>query len=75
LASDATFGGSDDSSGLVTFPATTFVNDQWISLDIPLSDFTGLSSKANMAQIIFDTTVNNQPTISSLLVDNIYFYK
>lgn len=75
FGADATFGGGDDSSGLVTYPASTFVNDQWVSLDIPLSNFTGLTNKDNMAQILLDTTVNNQPTITSILVDNIYFYK
>lgn len=44
----------------------------WISLDIPLADFTGLTSRANIAQLIYA----GQPVGSmSLFVDNVYFHK
>ena len=61
---------SDDSSGSVEFNSTGLVNGQWISLDIPLADFTGLTSTSNLAQIFFIS----DGTISGLLVDNMYFY-
>lgn len=64
------FGGGDDSSGRVTFTSTALSSNQWISLDIPLSSF-GLANKNNMAQIFFISDA----TISTLLVDNMYFYK
>lgn len=44
---------------------------QWISLNIPLSAFSGLSSKSTLGQIIF---VNENSAISSFYADNIYFY-
>ncbi|GGD56280.1 glycosyl hydrolase family 16 [Muriicola marianensis] len=70
FGANAAFGGGDDSSSRITFDSSTLVSGQWISLDIPLSDFTGLASRNNLAQIFFIS----DGTISTLLVDNMYFY-
>jgi len=67
---DGAFGGDNDSSGRVTFGDTQLRSNEWVSLDIPLADF-GLSSRANLAQIFFISDA----TISSILVDNMYFYR
>jgi hypothetical protein len=75
------FGGGDDSSGTVKFnnaSSPPLSSNQWISLDIPLSSFTTLTNKNNLAQIFFisaDGTSGNVATISTILVDNMYFYK
>ncbi len=72
------FGGGDDKSGNVKFLSASLSSNQWISLDIPLANFTGLTNRSNLAQIFFissDGTSNNTPTISTILVDNMYFYK
>ena len=66
---DSAFGGGNDSSGSVIISSSSLSTDQWISLDIPLDDF-GLSSRSNLAQIFFVSDA----TISTLLVDNMYFY-
>ncbi len=53
----------------------TIANPQqntWISLDIPLSDFTGLTTKKHIAQFIFSAQPAGNATI---FVDNVYFYK
>lgn len=68
---DGAFGGGDDSSSRVTISDAQLSGNQWISLDIPLADFNGLTSRANLAQIFFISDA----TISSILVDNMYFYK
>lgn len=65
------FGGGDDSSSRVRFESGALTSNQWISLDIPLSSFSTLTSRNNMAQIFFISDA----TISTLLVDNMYFYK
>ncbi|MBT8264795.1 MAG: Ig-like domain-containing protein, partial [Muriicola sp.] len=67
---DAAFDGGDDSSSRVTLASGDLTSGQWISLDIPLSDFTTLTSRSNLAQIFFISDA----TISTLLVDNMYFY-
>lgn len=60
--------------GTGVFTHTIAVSDtrKWISLDIPLSSFQGLSARANVAQIIF---VNESGNIPSVFVDNVYFYQ
>ncbi|MCU0369075.1 MAG: hypothetical protein MUF39_09625 [Cyclobacteriaceae bacterium] len=70
FGANAAFGGGDDSSGRVTFSSAALASNTWISLDIPLSSF-GLASRNNLAQIFFISDA----TISTLLVDNMYFYK
>ena len=41
----------------------------WVGLDIPLSDFTGLTSRTNLAQLILSGDPN------TVYVDNVYFYR
>jgi len=48
---------------------TALPTNQWVSMDIPLSSFAGLTSKAHLVHLIFD----NFPTV--IYVDNIYFHK
>ena len=46
-----------------------FVAGQWVSLDIPLTDFTGMNF-GNVAQIVLQST-----NIGNVWMDNIYFHK
>lgn len=72
-----TFGGGDDSSGSVTITSADLVGGSWISLDIPLSNFS-LTSLNNLGQLVFvtDGSATDFPgTITDILVDNIYLYK
>jgi hypothetical protein len=76
---DGAFGGGDDTGGAITYTSGQLETGNWISFDIPLTDFSentggGLSgfvngAKANVAQIVFASG-----GISTLLVDNMYFY-
>jgi hypothetical protein len=59
-------------SGLHTFTITPAQAQQWISLDIPLSSFTGLSSRTALWQIVFVDVNGNIP---NFYADNIYFRK
>ena len=67
---DNTFGTGDDSSGEITLDNSKLVNGQWYSLDVPFSSLTGLTGRSNLAQVVFVSDA----TISSIYVDNIYFY-
>ena len=64
------YGGGDDKEGEITIVNPTLVTKNWISLDIPLSQFAaaGLTTRANLAQMVFSGTVPN------MFVDNVYFY-
>jgi hypothetical protein len=67
---DGAYGGGDDSEHQIDF--FDLPTHEWVSLDIPLSDFTGLNALNNMAQYI----LVGQPTGSAdIYFDNFYFYK
>jgi hypothetical protein len=70
FGADGAFGGGDDVEHQVNFDMPA--QGQWVSLDIPLSDFTGLTTRANIAQYI----LVGQPTgTNTVFVDNVYFYE
>ena len=68
---DNVFGGGDDSGQELTFAPPILENRKWVSLDIPLSDFTGLVNRGNLAQVVFAS----DNTISAVLIDNLYLYR
>ncbi len=47
------------------------ISEEWVSYDIPLSDFAGLGATDDVDLIFFIS----DGTISSIFVDNIYFYR
>ncbi|MEN0002870.1 MAG: hypothetical protein AAF798_01955 [Bacteroidota bacterium] len=69
FGADGNFGGGDDSSHEVTITTPTLQTEQWVSLDIPLSDFVGLVNRNNIAQLVLSGDLPN------LFVDNVYYYK
>jgi hypothetical protein len=74
LGVDNIFGGNNDKDGTVRLSVTStprLTNGSWISADLALTRFTGLSTRSNLAQIVFIT----DGTIKNILVDNMYFYK
>jgi len=69
---DGVFDGGDDKSHELTFRANTnpaLVTKQWVQIDVPLSAFTGLTTKAHLAQLVIS---GDLPTV---YLDNVYFYK
>ncbi|MCB9080148.1 MAG: Ig-like domain-containing protein [Lewinellaceae bacterium] len=68
LGPDGSFEGSDNSSFEVTIPSSMLRSESWISLDLPFSQFPGLTSRAHLAQIVLSGDLPN------VFVDNIYFY-
>jgi hypothetical protein len=71
IGPDNTFGTSDDAAGEIKYTSTTLVAGSWVSIDVPLSSFPGLTKKSNLAQVVFVSDA----TIKDILVDNIYFHK
>ncbi|MCL7983923.1 MAG: hypothetical protein M8872_01525, partial [marine benthic group bacterium] len=69
---DGAFGGGDDSEHELTFDATTtpaLATGEWVSFDLPLADFTGLTGTGAIAQLILSGDPN------TVYVDNVYFYR
>jgi hypothetical protein len=67
FGANAAFGGGDDKEHELSFTPTL---NGWNSYDIPLSDFTGLTTRAHMAQLIFS---GNPSGAGTVFIDNVYF--
>ncbi|WP_299887210.1 carbohydrate-binding protein [uncultured Lacinutrix sp.] len=63
--------GGVETSGDITIDGSQFQSEEWISLDIPLADFNGLSVRNELGLIFFISDA----TISNIYVDNVYYYK
>ncbi|HMQ47813.1 MAG TPA: Ig-like domain-containing protein [Saprospiraceae bacterium] len=69
FGADGAFGGGDDVEHQINFDMPA--KSQWVSYDIPLSDFTGLVTRGHIAQFI----LVGQPTgANTVYVDNLYFH-
>ncbi len=71
FGANGAFGGGDDVEHELTFDATTtpgLRTGEWMSFDIPLSAFTGLTTRGHLAQLILVSDPN------TVFVDNVYFY-
>jgi hypothetical protein len=62
------FGGGDDSAHELSFTSPLLATGSWVSIDVPLTAFTGLTSKRNLAQLVLSGDLPN------LYIDNVYFY-
>ncbi|MCF2221476.1 glycosyl hydrolase family 16 [Chryseobacterium sp. PS-8] len=69
FGADGVYGGSDDKTGEYSIAGTSLASQAWKSFDIKLTQFTGLSTKAHIGQIVFVGT-----NISGFYADNIYYY-
>jgi hypothetical protein len=62
------FGGGDDSNSEVTINSPPLASQNWISLNIPMSSFTGLTGRSHLAQLVLSGEL---PTV---YIDNVYFF-
>lgn len=68
FGANGTYGGGDDSSYEVAITSPVLSTQKWISLNIPLSSFTGLKNLSHLAQLVFSGDLPN------VYLDNVYFY-
>lgn len=59
------------SSGSFNLNSSNFTPNEWLSLNIPLSSFSGNIDFANVGQLFFISDA----TISNIFVDNVYFFR
>ena len=72
FGANGAFAGGDDVEHEISITRTTtpsFTTGAWVSLDIPFSAFTGLTTRKNLAQMILSGT------LTTLYIDNVYFYR
>ena len=67
--------GDPGSVGAFTIDGDELLTDDWVSFDIPLSDFSGLGDRDRIGLLLFNSQIGDTPTISNLFLDNIYFYQ
>ena len=70
FGADGAYDGGDDVEHQVNF--NTPQQGEWISYDIPLNDFTNLTTKEHMAQYIL---VGEPTGANTIYIDNLYFHK
>ena len=70
FGADAVYGGGNDVDLLYTYINPSLALGNWVSLEIPIANFSGSSNKLHLAQIIMESTSG----ITDVLVDNIYFH-
>ena len=69
FGANAAYGGGDDKEHEIII--TSPVQSGWVSLDIPLANFTGLTTRAHIAQLIYAATPTGNNTV---YIDNVYFH-
>jgi hypothetical protein len=69
FGADNGFGGGDDTEHEITINSPVLQTDQWVSIEVPLSQFAGLTGRGNLAQMVLS---GDLPTV---FVDNVYFRK
>jgi len=66
FGANGTYGGGDDVEFEYTCTPPAF--STWVSYDIPMTAFTGLTTKSHLAQMLFVSSA------STVYVDNVYFW-
>ena len=69
FGADNNFGGGDDREHEYVVPTLTQAG--WNSYDVPMSAFAGLTTRANLSQMIFSALPTGAATV---YVDNVYLY-
>jgi hypothetical protein len=72
FGANGTYAGGDDVEHELTLTAATtpaLATGGWLNLNIPLTNFTGLTTKAHVAQLIISGD------LKTVFVDNVYFSK
>jgi hypothetical protein len=70
FGADNAFDGGDDVEHEIVIENT--LQEEWISVNLALSDFEGLTTRTNISQIILASTPASE---STLYVDNVFFSK
>ena len=63
--------GGTETFAFVTIDGSQLASNEWVSLDIPLNDFSGLAARNEIGLIFFISDA----TISNIYVDNVYYYR
>ena len=62
-------GGGDDVEHELSFYAPTLQSKEWVSIDVPLSEFANMTTRGHQAQLIISGA------LETVYVDNVYYYR
>ncbi|MCP4123614.1 MAG: hypothetical protein GY751_17825, partial [Bacteroidetes bacterium] len=65
---DGMLGTGDDTNDELTFTSPLLQTEEWVTIEVPLSQFAGLTSRTKLVQMVLSGTLPN------VFVDNVYFY-
>ncbi len=72
FGANGAYGGGDDKESELVFTASStpaLTTKSWVRLELPLSSFTTLTTRAHLAQLVLSGST------STVYVDNVYFHK
>lgn len=71
FGANGAYGGGDDVESELTFNASSspaLKTREWVSIDVPMSQFSGLVTKGHIMQMVLSGDLKN------VFIDNLYFY-
>lgn len=68
FGANGVYGGGDDVEHELTFDHNSLSSETWVSIDVPLTSFSNLTTTGHLSQMIISGD------LSIVYVDNIYFY-
>lgn len=74
FGANGAFGGGDDVEHELTFSTASspaLSQGNWVTLDIPLTAFTGLTTRGNVAQLI----IVGEDALNTIFIDNVLFHR
>jgi hypothetical protein len=70
FGANGAFGGGDDREHELTFNSgPALLPGQWTSIDVPFTSFTGLTTRAHLAQFVMSAPP------ATVFIDNVYFHR
>ncbi len=70
FGANGVYGGGDDSEYELALNSANLASQNWVSFDVPLSNFTGLINRKHLAQVVLVSASG----ITDVLVDNIFLH-
>ncbi|MCF7825138.1 MAG: Ig-like domain-containing protein [Candidatus Marinimicrobia bacterium] len=75
FGANGAYGGGDDTEHALTLSTTTtpaLSSNSWVSIDVPMTAFTGATAQSHLAQLVLECTGG---ALTTIFVDNVYLYR
>ncbi|MCA9782536.1 MAG: hypothetical protein KC518_03075 [Candidatus Cloacimonetes bacterium] len=78
FGANGVWGGGDDSEHQLhvdASSATPLATGSWVSLDLPLAQFSGLTARGHLAQLLIGSGIEGSPFIDTVFIDNVLLHR